>query len=61
MCKMPPMVPRVVVAGDGGGSYVREVFPDTAYWNATVETDEEGHATVSVVLPDSLTTWHFAG
>jgi uncharacterized protein YfaS (alpha-2-macroglobulin family) len=46
----------------GGGGFdefgpVRSRFPDTAYWNPTLRTDEDGHATVSVELPDNLTTW----
>ena len=36
---------------------VRRRFPDTAYWNPKVRTDEKGQATVSVELPDNLTTW----
>ncbi len=45
--------------GGGGGApgEVRRFFPDTAYWNPTVRTDEDGHATVTVELPDNLTTW----
>jgi alpha-2-macroglobulin len=47
--------------GGGGGaeaaSMVRSDFPDTAYWNATVLTDANGEATVSLRLPDNLTTW----
>ncbi|MDO8688752.1 MAG: alpha-2-macroglobulin family protein [Dehalococcoidia bacterium] len=47
--------------GDGGGGgsteEVRSLFPDTAYWNAALRTDAQGRATVSVDLPDSLTTW----
>ncbi len=45
--------------GGGGGmaGEVRRIFRDTAYWNATVRTDDEGRATVSVELPDNLTTW----
>ncbi|NIM52630.1 MAG: hypothetical protein GTO22_25860, partial [Gemmatimonadales bacterium] len=48
--------------GGGGGfgeefGVVRQRFPDTAYWNPTVRTDEDGRATVSVELPDNLTTW----
>ncbi len=30
---------------------------DTAYWNPTIQTDENGKATVSFTLPDSLTRW----
>lgn len=45
--------------GGGGGmeGEVRRNFRDTAYWNPTVRTDDEGRATVSVDLPDNLTTW----
>jgi hypothetical protein len=44
--------------GDGAGpAAVREKFPDTAYWNAEIVTDANGSATVSMTLPDSLTTW----
>ena len=47
--------------GKGGGEVgvieVREEFPDTAYWNAYVVTDENGQASVSITLPDNLTTW----
>jgi len=45
--------------GGGGGmeGEVRRDFRDTAYWNPTVQTDDEGQATVSVELPDNLTTW----
>ena len=49
--------------GGGGGDmlppFVREDFPDTAYWNAQIITDAEGKATATFTLPDSLTTWHF--
>ncbi|MBI4498223.1 MAG: Ig-like domain-containing protein, partial [Chloroflexi bacterium] len=46
--------------GSGGGANgdrARSLFPDTAYWNATVRTDAQGRAQVSVPLPDNLTTW----
>ena len=47
--------------GGGGGdeakSVTRENFPDTAYWDAQIVTDANGEATVSMNLPDSLTTW----
>ncbi len=46
--------------GGGGGDVpdsVREQFEDTAYWQADIQTDENGLAVVSVVLPDNLTTW----
>ncbi|MFB3785819.1 MAG: MG2 domain-containing protein [bacterium] len=38
----------------------RADFPLTAYFNASVITDANGQATVSVPLPDSLTTWEAA-
>ncbi|MFP3895303.1 MAG: Ig-like domain-containing protein [Anaerolineales bacterium] len=45
--------------GGGGepGGTVREDFPDTAFWDPTVQTDDQGKATVTVDLPDTLTTW----
>jgi alpha-2-macroglobulin len=49
------------MGGGGGGeapaSVTRENFPDTAYWDAQIVTDANGEATVSMDLPDSLTTW----
>lgn len=51
-------------AGGGGGDEgylgvmaVRKDFPDTAYWNATIQTDQNGKASVTVTLPGNLTTW----
>jgi uncharacterized protein YfaS (alpha-2-macroglobulin family) len=47
--------------GGGGGAgaevLVRRNFPDTAYWNPTVTTADDGSAKVTLTLPDSLTTW----
>ncbi len=47
--------------GKGGGDLgvleVRENFPDTAFWNASVDTGSTGEASVTVKLPDNLTTW----
>jgi uncharacterized protein YfaS (alpha-2-macroglobulin family) len=46
--------------GGGGGELLanpRFNFPDTAYWNAHIVTDEQGRAVVKVTLPDSLTRW----
>ncbi len=51
--------------GSGGGKgedelgvvSVRQDFPDTALWEAHIETDENGQAQVTVKLPDNLTTW----
>lgn len=36
---------------------VRRLFKDTAFWAPTVLTDASGHASVTVQLPDNLTTW----
>jgi alpha-2-macroglobulin len=36
---------------------VRQDFPDTAYWRASITTDSNGSATVDIPLPDTLTTW----
>jgi len=50
-------------AGGGGGGggedlpFVREEFPDTAYWNPSLITTSEGRGQVTMTLPDSLTTW----
>lgn len=35
----------------------RGVFKDTAFWEASVETNQTGDATLSFTLPDNLTTW----
>ncbi|GAB4205545.1 MAG: hypothetical protein OHK0022_31720 [Roseiflexaceae bacterium] len=47
--------------GGGGGQaaevLVRRNFPDTAYWNPSLVTGADGTASVTVELPDSLTTW----
>ncbi len=43
--------------GDLGPSQVRSQFEDTAYWEPSIRTDENGRATVSFTLPDNLTTW----
>lgn len=42
---------------DQGHIGVRRDFSDSAFWNATVRTDEDGKAKVSFKLPDSLTNW----
>ena len=47
--------------GGGGGEgefFIREDFPDTAYWNPSLITNSEGHGQVTMTLPDSLTTWN---
>jgi alpha-2-macroglobulin len=36
---------------------IRKAFPDTAYWNPSVETGADGHARVTFNFPDAFTTW----
>lgn len=43
--------------GAEGDNENRSNFKDTAYWNPTVLTDENGKAQLSFELPDNLTTW----
>ena len=43
--------------GEGGAFFLREDFPDTAYWNPSLITNSEGRGQVTMTLPDSLTTW----
>jgi uncharacterized protein YfaS (alpha-2-macroglobulin family) len=52
--------------GSGGGGKgldelgvmaVRQNFPDTAYWDAQVQTGPGGATEVQITLPDNLTTW----
>jgi uncharacterized protein YfaS (alpha-2-macroglobulin family) len=43
--------------GDGPGISPRADFPDTAIWLPSITTDKNGVATVTVNLPDNLTTW----
>ncbi len=47
--------------GGGGGVnsdlLIRRNFPDTAYWNPSVVTGDDGTAKVTLKLPDNLTTW----
>ncbi len=39
------------------GVDVREEFADTAHWTPRLVTDAQGRATVTLTLPDNLTTW----
>jgi hypothetical protein len=43
--------------GPAGAMVVRQKFVDTAYWNPTLVTNDQGEALFSVTLPDNLTTW----
>ncbi len=45
---------------DGDAATARQTrhnFQDTAYWNPHIETAADGRATISIILPDNLTTW----
>lgn len=47
-------------SGKGGASGLpikRGNMKDTAYWNGTVQTDNDGNAQISFTLPDNLTQW----
>ncbi len=39
---------------------VRQDFPDTAFWRASLQTDADGRAAIEIPLPDSLTTWRLS-
>ncbi|MCA9995979.1 MAG: Ig-like domain-containing protein [Anaerolineales bacterium] len=49
------------MGGGGGGGYEdgnpRTDFPDTAAWFPVLHTDYNGEATVTLTMPDSLTSW----
>lgn len=50
------------IGGGGGGEQlspliIRQTFPDTAFWNPEILTDENGTAQITMTLPDNLTTW----
>ncbi len=45
---------------DEQGQDVRADFQDTAFWEAQVSTDPSGRATVSIPLPDNVTTWRLS-
>src|SRR5581483_8481696 len=53
---------NTVKGGGGGGPEggifeVRQQFVDTPLWSPSIKTDANGDATISVQLPDQLTTW----
>lgn len=48
--------------GGGGGDEsgilrIRQNFLDTAFWRGQLTTDADGQASVTITLPDNLTTW----
>jgi len=52
---------RKGVEGLPPGVELREEFADTAFWDTTIVTDRTGRASVTIRLPDNLTTWVFRG
>ena len=61
---MPLKANRTAKAGQNGDSAdaansVRKNFAETAYFNPTLRTDAEGKASISFILPSSLTEWTF--
>ena len=61
---MPLKANRAAKAGQNGDSAgaanaVRKNFAETAYFNPTLHTDAEGKASISFILPSSLTEWTF--
>ncbi|HUM68824.1 MAG TPA: Ig-like domain-containing protein, partial [Chloroflexota bacterium] len=72
---LPINIPEQMYGGGGGGdggiglsgqdAYgleedARRDFPDTAYWEGNITTDENGRASVTISLPDSTTTWRLS-
>ena len=56
----PTTTPTASPAAPGAsatGHPPRQRFLDTAYWNPNLVTDAQGRVTVTVNLPDNLTTW----
>ena len=51
------MVRSSAVAQLPEGITLREDFQDTAFWDGSILTDEDGHAQITFRLPDNLTTW----
>lgn len=61
---MPLKANRAAKVGQNGDSAdaanaVRKNFAETAYFNPTLRTDAEGKASISFILPSSLTEWTF--
>lgn len=57
MAAMSPSMNGAKKAGGETSGQVREYFPDTLRFFASVVTDARGEATVSETLADNLTTW----
>ena len=46
--------------GSASTPRVRQYFPETLYWQPSLETDRNGRATITFPLADSITTWKLA-
>jgi uncharacterized protein YfaS (alpha-2-macroglobulin family) len=54
----PPTEPAPPVAPEGGPQpAVRKNFADTAFWTASLTTNKDGVAEVSLTMPENLTGW----
>jgi hypothetical protein len=42
---------------DKAGPRIRQYFPETLYTNPAILTDEQGNASISLKMADSITTW----
>ncbi len=45
-------------AQDTSPERVRHFFPETWYWKPLIITDEQGNANITLITPDSITTWN---
>ncbi len=53
----PKAAPAARPPGANNAPQIRENFADTAFWTPAITTDAGGKASVSIKLPDNLTTW----
>lgn len=53
----PTATPAPSAPSDDTGRNIRQEFRDTAYWDPSIQTGDDGEVTVTVDLPDNLTTW----
>jgi len=49
--------PAAAADSDEAEAVVRTQFADTAYWNATLNTDAQGRASFKLKMPENLTAW----
>ncbi|MCP4399388.1 MAG: hypothetical protein GY801_19075 [bacterium] len=59
--KAAEMAPGEGGTGDGdAGPRIREYFPETLYTNPAILTDEEGNASIQLMMADSITAWRLS-